>query len=28
VMYGCMLMAIALVSFWNFFANRRWTFKH
>lgn len=25
---GALLVATAVVVFWNFFANRRWTFKH
>jgi len=28
LVYGASFMAAAVVVFWNFFANRLWTFKH
>jgi putative flippase GtrA len=28
VVYGAMIIATSIVMFWNYFANRRWTFRH
>jgi putative flippase GtrA len=28
LVYGSMFLAASVVVFWNFFANRHWTFKH